>query len=159
MNADEMEILLNEVFSDFKITRESKEKYDKTISTFYIKSESYRSLNYHGEVFPRLEIQKLYSIDLAITNFIIGTQVMGDVWQISLSLLGDEKFVMNIPGTSYERNKGDIGDPKSFLELIKTKIREIREIKEMSNKVTTELIEIKKEPIKKIRDFKLNKIL
>ena len=95
---------------------------------------------------------------LLIDNYIIGTTIVEDVWQITWTL-PNQNYYMKIPGTSTKRNPKDVGDPKSFLMLSKQKLKDVILINEMNRRLMEDMRRMDKEPIEIVRDFKLNNIL
>jgi hypothetical protein len=93
-----------------------------------------------------------------IDNYIIGTTIVEDVWQITWTL-PKQNYYMNIPGTSTKRNPRDVGDPKSFLMLSKEKLKDVILINEMNRRLMEDMGRMKDEPTTIVRDFKLKKIL
>ena len=146
MNADEIKSLLKEVFfeEEYKIAGSEYVKYNLSLKRFYVKCYS-EKLDNHMSM-------------LVIDNYIIGTTIVEDVWQITW-VLPNQNYYMKIPGTSTKRNPKDVGDPKSFLMLSKQKLKEVILINEMNRRLMEDMKRMDKEPIEIVRDFKLNNIL
>jgi hypothetical protein len=146
MNADEIKSLLEEVFfeEEYEIGEINYFKYDNPLKRFYIKCYS--------------EKMKKRMTMLVVDNYIIGTTIVEDVWQITWTL-PKQNYYMNIPGTSTKRNPRDVGDPKSFLMLSKEKLKDVILINEMNRRLMEDMGRMKDEPTTIVRDFKLKKIL
>lgn len=146
MNADEIKSLLKEVFfeEEYKIAVSEYVKYNLSLKRFYVKCYS-EKLNNH---FPMIVIE----------NYIIGTTIVEDVWQINWTL-PKQNYYMNIPGTSTKRNPKDVGDPKAFLMLSKEKLNDILLINALNEKLMSDMNEMDRNPTKIVRDFKLKNIL
>jgi hypothetical protein len=146
MNADEIKSLLEEVFfeEEYKIAVSEYVKYNLSLKRFYVKCYS-KKLNNHSTM-------------IVIENYIIGTTIVEDVWQINWSL-PKQNYYMTIPGTSTKRNPNDVGDPKSFLMLTKEKMNDILLINKLNEKLMSDMKEMDKNPTKIVRDFKLKNIL
>jgi len=146
MNADEIKSLLEEVFfeEEYEIGEINYFKYDSPLKRFYIKCYS--------------EKMKKRMTMLVVDNYIIGTTIVEDVWQITWTL-PKQNYYMNIPGTSTKRNPRDVGDPKSFLMLSKEKLKDVILINEMNRRLMEDMGRMKDEPTTIVRDFKLKKIL
>ena len=146
MTADEIKSLLEEVFfeEEYKICDVDYVKYEHKLKRIFVKCYS-EKLNKHMAM-------------LVVDNYIIGTTIVEDVWQITWSL-PNQNYYMNIPGTSTKRNPKDVGDPKSFLMLSKEKLKDVILINEMNRRLMEDMGRMKDEPTEIVRDFKLNKIL
>ena len=146
MNADEIKSLLEEVFfeEEYEIGEINYFKYHNPLKRFYIKCYS--------------EKMKKRMTMLVVDNYIIGTTIVEDVWQITWTL-PKQNYYMNIPGTSTKRNPRDVGDPKSFLMLSKEKLKDVILINEMNRRLMEDMGRMKDEPTTIVRDFKLKKIL
>jgi|688.fasta_scaffold90061_2 hypothetical protein len=146
MNADEIKSLLEEVFfeDEYKISNQEYERYRAQRMRFYVDVYS-EKLNKH---IPMLTIE----------NFIMGTTVIDDVWQMTWTL-PTQNYYMTIPGTSFKRNPNDVGDPKTFLMLSKEKLNDILLINRLTKKLMDDMREMDKEPMTIIREFKLKNIL
>ncbi len=146
MNADEIKSLLKEVFfeEEYKIAVSEYVKYNLSLKRFYVRRYS-KKLNNHSTM-------------IVIENYIIGTTIVEDVWQINWTL-PKQNYYMNIPGTSTKRNPKDVGDPKAFLMLSKEKLNDILLINALNEKLMSDMNEMDKNPTKIVRDFKLKNIL
>jgi hypothetical protein len=134
MNSDQLRYLLEEVFSE--------EKY-------FISFSEYKKYN---EEFTRFNI-KVYSEKMCkhmtmitIENYIIGTTICKDVWQMNWSL-PNQNYYMRIAG-----------DPKIFLMLTKERIDDILILNKLNNNLMLNIKEMDCNPITAIRNFKLNKL-
>jgi len=146
MMADDIKSLLEEVFfeKEYKVGVDDYIKYEQVLKRMFVKCYSER-LNKHMTM-------------LVIDNFIIGTSIVEDVWQITWTL-PNQNYYMKIPGTSTKRNPKDVGDPKSFLMLSKQKLKDVLLINEMNRRLMDDMKRMDKEPTEIVRDFKLNNIL
>ena len=146
MTADEIKSLLEEVFfeDEYEIGEINYFKYHIPLKRFYVKC-------YSEKMSKRMTM-------LVVDNYIIGTTIVEDVWQITWTL-PKQNYYMNIPGTSTKRNPKDVGDPKSFLMLSKEKLKDVILINEMNRRLMEDMGRMKDEPTEIVRDFKLNKIL
>lgn len=146
MNADEMKSLLEEVFfeDEYRIAEKNYKKYDVEVISFNLKVYS--------------EKLKRHIIEMVIENYIIGTTICDDVWEMTWSL-PKQNYYMKIPGTSTKRNPKDVGDPKAFLMLSKEKLKDILLMRMMNKNLMSDLKGMKENPMEMVRDFKLKKIL
>lgn len=146
MNADEMKSLLEEVFfeDEYRIAEKSYKKYDVEVICFNLKVYS--------------EKLKRHMVEMVIENYIIGTTICDDVWEMTWSL-PKQNYYMKIPGTSTKRNPKDVGDPKAFLMLSKEKLKDILLMRMMNKNLMSDLKGMKENPMEMVRDFKLKKIL
>ena len=146
MTSDEIKSLLQEVFfeDEYEVSEKEYEKYKQPLKRFYLKVYS-ENLKHHTPM-------------LVVDNYIIGTTIVEDVWQITWTL-PNQNYYMKIPGTSTKRNPKDVGDPKSFLMLSKQKLKDVILINEMNRRLMEDMRRMDKEPIEIVRDFKLNNIL
>ncbi len=146
MNADEMKSLLEEVFfeDEYRIAGKNYKKYDVEVICFNLKVYS--------------EKLKRYIIEMVIENYIIGTTICDDVWEMTWSL-PKQNYYMKIPGTSTKRNPKDVGDPKAFLMLSKEKLKDILSMRMMNKNLMSDLKGMKENPMEMVRDFKLKNIL
>lgn len=146
MNADEMKSLLEEVFfeDEYRIAEKSYKKYDVEVICFNLKVYS--------------EKLKRHIVEMVIENYIIGTTICDDVWEMTWSL-PKQNYYMKIPGTSTKRNPKDVGDPKAFLMLSKEKLKDILLMRMMNKNLMSDLKGMKENPMEMVRDFKLKKIL
>jgi hypothetical protein len=95
---------------------------------------------------------------MVIENYIIGTTICDDVWEMTWSL-PKQNYYMKIPGTSTKRNPKDVGDPKAFLMLSKEKLKDILSMRMMNKNLMSDLKGMKENPMEMVRDFKLKNIL
>lgn len=146
MNADEMKSLLEEVFfeDEYRIAEKSYKKYDVEVICFNLKVYS--------------EKLKRHMVEMVIENYIIGTTICDDVWEMTWSL-PKQNYYMKIPGTSTKRNPKDVGDPKAFLMLSKEKLKDILLMRMMNKNLMSDLKGMKDNPMEMVRDFKLKNIL
>lgn len=146
MNADEMKSLLEEVFfeDEYRIAEKSYKKYDVEVICFNLKVYS--------------EKLKRHMVEMVIENYIIGTTICDDVWEMTWSL-PKQNYYMKIPGTSTKRNPKDVGDPKAFLMLSKEKLKDILLMRMMNKNLMSDLKGMKENPMEMVRDFKLKNIL
>ena len=146
MNADEMKSLLEEVFfeDEYRISEKNYKKYDVEVICFNLKVYS--------------EKLKRHMIEMVIENYIIGTTICDDVWEMTWSL-PKQNYYMKIPGTSTKRNPKDVGDPKAFLMLSKEKLKDILLMRMMNKNLMSDLKGMKENPMELVRDFKLKNIL
>jgi hypothetical protein len=146
MNADEMKSLLEEVFfeDEYRISEKNYKKYDVEVICFNLKVYS--------------EKLKRHMIEMVIENYIIGTTICDDVWEMTWSL-PKQNYYMKIPGTSTKRNPKDVGDPKAFLMLSKEKLKDILSMRMMNKNLMSDLKGMKENPMEMVRDFKLKNIL
>lgn len=146
MKAGEMRSLLEEVFfeDEYRIVEKSYKKYEVEVICFNLKVYS--------------EKLKRHMVEMVIENYIIGTTICDDVWEMIWSL-PKQNYYMKIPGTSTKRNPKDVGDPKAFLMLSKEKLKDILLIRMMNKNLMSDLKGMKENPMEMVRDFKLNKIL
>jgi hypothetical protein len=146
MNADEMKSLLEEVFfeDEYRIAEKNYKKYDVEVICFNLKVYS--------------EKLKRHMIEMVIENYIIGTTICDDVWEMTWSL-PKQNYYMKIPGTSTKRNPKDVGDPKAFLMLSKEKLKDILSMRMMNKNLMSDLKGMKENPMEMVRDFKLKNIL
>jgi len=146
MTADEIKSLLEVVFfeDEYEIYDVDYVKYEHKLKRIFVKCYSER-LNNHMAM-------------LVVDNYIIGTTIVEDVWQITWTL-PNQNYYMNIPGTSTKRNPKDIGDTKSFLMLSKQKLKDVILINEMNRRLMEDMRRMDNEPTEIIRDFKLKQIL
>lgn len=146
MNADEMKSLLEEVFfeDEYRIAEKSYKKYDVEVICFNLKVYS--------------EKLKRHIVEMVIENYIIGTTICDDVWEMTWSL-PKQNYYMKIPGTSTKRNPKDVGDPKAFLMLSKEKLKDILLMRMMNKNLMSDLKGMKENPMEMVRDFKLKNIL
>lgn len=146
MNADEMKSLLEEVFfeDEYRISEKNYKKYDVEVICFNLKVYS--------------EKLKRHIIEMVIENYIIGTTICDDVWEMTWSL-PKQNYYMKIPGTSTKRNPKDVGDPKAFLMLSKEKLKDILSMRMMNKNLMSDLKGMKENPMEMVRDFKLKNIL
>lgn len=146
MNADEMKSLLEEVFfeDEYRIAEKSYKKYDVEVICF--------NLKVYSEKFKR------HIVEMVIENYIIGTTICDDVWEMTWSL-PKQNYYMKIPGTSTKRNPKDVGDPKAFLMLSKEKLKDILLMRMMNKNLMSDLKGMKENPMEMVRDFKLKNIL
>lgn len=142
MNGNEIKSLFEDVFFEdkYEISESTKIKYGNNLPIFYLK-------RYSDKIKRNIAC-------LVIHNYIIGTTIIDDVWEVVL----DTDIQMVIPGTSINRNPKDVGDSKAFVYLLKEKIEEYFRIKEMKDNFNKDIQLMKKDPIKIIREFKLNKM-
>lgn len=149
MKSQEIKSLFEEVFFEDKweISESTKNRYGKDCPFFYIKRQSDRLKS-------KIACCKLYNYAAPgySNNFPVVT-ILDDVWELSL-----DDIIMIIPGTSTERNPKDVGDPKVFVNLFKEKIEEYFKIKEMKDSFNNDISLMKNNPIKIIRDYKLNRL-
>ena len=146
MTADEIKSLLEVVFfeDEYEIYDVDYVKYGHKLKRIFVKCYSER-LNKHMAM-------------LFVDNYIIGTTIVEDVWQITWTL-PNQNYYMNIPGTSTKRNPKDIGDTKSFLMLSKQKLKDVILINKMNRRLMEDMRRMDNEPTEIIRDFKLKQIL
>jgi len=135
MNTNDLRELLNEVFFEdkYKITETNHIKYNEELTRFNVKVYS-KKMSKHMTM-------------IVIENYIIGTTICKDVWEINWSL-PQQNYYMKIPGT----------DPKYFLMLSKDKINDILLINELNNNLINDMKEIDKNLMTMIRDYKLKKL-
>ena len=146
MKADEIKSLLEAVFfeDEYEIYDVDYVKYGHKLKRIFVKCYSER-LNKHMAM-------------LFVDNYIIGTTIVEDVWQITWTL-PNQNYYMNIPGTSTKRNPKDIGDTKSFLMLSKQKLKDVILINKMNRRLMEDMRRMDNEPTEIVRDFKLKQIL
>ena len=146
MTADEIKSLLEVVFfeDEYEIYDVDYVKYEHKLKRIFVKCYSERLNNHMAMLF--------------VDNYIIGTTIVEDVWQITWTL-PNQNYYMNIPGTSTKRNPKDIGDTKSFLMLSKQKLKDVILINEMNRRLMEDMRRMDNEPTEIIRDFKLKQIL
>lgn len=145
MNTNELRELLNEVFYEdkYEIGETDYTKYDEDLVRFNVKVYS-KKMSKHMTM-------------IVIENYIIGTTICKDVWQMIWSL-PQQNYYMKIPGTSYERNPKDVGDPRYFLMLSKDKINDILLINKLNNNLINDMKEMDKNPMTMTRDYKLKEL-
>ena len=133
MSADEIKGFLEEAFfeEEYRIKEECYKKYGDDLKRFYIMCYS-KKLKKH---FPNVTIQ----------NYITGTAVHEDVWEMVWTL-PTQNYYMNIPSEE---------DVKSFLMLSKEKLKEILLINEMNKNLLDDMAKMERNPREIIRDFKL----
>lgn len=146
MNADEMKLLLEEVFfeDEYRISEKNYKKYDVEVMSFSLKVYS--------------EKLKRHMVAIVVENYLIGTTICEDVWEMTWSL-PRQNYYMNIPGTSTKRNPKDVGDPKAFLMLSKEKLKDILLISKLNRNLMSDLKGMKENSMEMVRDFKLKSIL
>ena len=146
MSAEEIKSLLEEVFfeDEYRIDDVCYNKYETNLKRMFVKCYS-EKLNKHATM-------------LVIENYIIGTTIVEDVWQINWTL-PKQNYYTKIPGTSTKRNPKDVGDPKAFLMLSKEKLNDILLINTLNEKLMSDMNEMDRNPTKIVRDFKLKNIL
>jgi len=146
MTADEIKSLLEEVFfeDEYKIGESEYIRYNMNLSRLFVKCYSERLNGYYTKII--------------IENYIMGTTIVEDMWEMKWSL-PKQNYYMLIPGTSKKRNQNDVGDTKSFLILSKEKLKDIILIEEMNRILIEDMGRMKDGPTEIIRDFKLNNIL
>lgn len=143
MNGYEIKSLFEEVFFEdrYEIIESTKIKYGNVLPLFYLKRYSDRL--------------KCKISCMVIHNYIIGTTIVDDAWEIIL----ENDITILIPGTSIKRNPKDVGDTKAFVNLLKEKVEEYFRIKEIKDNFNKDIRLMKTDPIKIIRDYKLKNIL
>ena len=146
MTSDEIKSLLQEVFfeDEYEVSEKEYEKYKQPLKRFYLKVYS-ENLKHHTPM-------------LIVDNYIIGTTIVEDVWQITWSL-PNQNYYMNIPGTSTKRNPKDVGDPKAFLMISKEKLKDILLINKLNSNLMSDMKNMKEDSTRVIRDFKLNNLV
>ena len=144
MKSQEIKSLFEEVFFEDKweIKEFTGRRLGKDCPFFHIKRQSDRLKR-------KIACCKLYNY--AEPGSVV--TILDDVWELSL-----DDITMIIPGTSTERNPKDVGDPKVFVNLFKEKIEEYFKIKEMEDSFNNDISLMKNNPVKIIRDYKLNKL-
>lgn len=148
MKKDEIVSLFNEVFfeDEYSISDKSEKIYGCTKHVIYLKRYS-KKLDKHVA-------------SITISNYIIGTLVCDDIWEIKIPLLiGDGHFTMKIPGTSFKRNPRDVGDYESFVYLLKEKIIEYFIIKDMQDNFYKDISLMKNDTNRIVREFKINQLI
>ena len=137
MSADEIKSLLEEAFfeEEYRIKEECYKKYGDDLKRFYIMCYS-KKLKKH--------IMRMVTIQ----NYITGTAVHEDVWEMVWTL-PTQNYYMNIPGEE---------DAKSFLMLSKEKLKEILLINEMNKNLLDDMMKMDRNPREIIRDFKLERL-
>lgn len=138
MSADEIKGFLEEAFfeEEYRIKEEYYKKYGDDLKRFYIMCYS-KKLKKH--------IMQMVTIQ----NYITGTAVHEDVWEMVWTL-PTQNYYMNIPSEE---------DVKSFLMLSKEKVKEILLINEMNKNLLDDMVKMDRNPREIIRDFKLERIL
>ena len=94
---------------------------------------------------------------IVIQNYIIGTTICSDIWEM-IWTLPNQNYYMKIPGTSIKRNPKDVGDPKGFLMLSKEKLKDILLINKLNSTLMDDMMEMKGNSVKMVRDNKLKKL-
>ena len=145
MTSDEIKSLLQEVFfeDEYEVSEIEYEKYKEPLKRFYLKVYS-EKLKHHTPM-------------ITIENYVIGTTIVQDVWEMIWSL-PHQNYYMNIPGTSTKRNPKDVGDPKAFLMMSKEKLKDILLINKLNNNLMSDMKNMKEDSIRLIRDYKLNNL-
>ena len=138
MSTEEIKSFLEEAFfeEEYRIKEECYKKYGDDLKRFYIMCYS-KKLKKH--IIPMVTIQ----------NYITGTAVHEDVWEMVWTL-PTQNYYMNIPSEE---------DVKSFLMLSKEKLKEILLINEMNKNLLDDMVKMNRNPREIIRDFKLERIL
>jgi hypothetical protein len=138
MSTEEIKSFLEEAFfeEEYRIKEECYKKYGDDLKRFYIMCYS-KKLKKH--IIPMVTIQ----------NYITGTAVHEDVWEMVWTL-PTQNYYMNIPSEE---------DVKSFLMLSKEKLKEILLINEMNKNLLDDMVKMDRNPREIIRDFKLERIL
>jgi len=146
MTSDEIKSLLEEVFfeDEYEISEKEYEKYEQSLKRFYLKVYS-EKLKHHT---PMINIQ----------NYVIGTTILDDVWEMIWSL-PNQNYYMKIPGTSNKRNLKDVGDPKVFLMMSKEKLKDILLINKLNNNLMSDMKNMSEDSTRVIRDFKLKNLV
>ena len=146
MTSDEIKSLLQEVFfeDEYEVSEKEYEKYEQPLKRFYLKVYS-EKLKHHTPM-------------ISITNYVIGTTIVDDVWEMIWSL-PHQSYYMNIPGTSTKRNPKDVGDPKAFLMISKEKLKDILLINKLNSNLMSDMKNMKEDSTRVIRDFKLNNLV
>ena len=151
MTSDEIKSLLQEVFfeDEYEVSEIEYEKYKEPLKRFYLKVYS--------------EKLKRHTPMITIENYVIGTTIVHDVWEMIWSL-PNQNYYMNIPGTSLflgtstKRNPKDVGDPKAFLMMSKEKLKDILLINKLNNNLMSDMKNMKEDSTRLIRDYKLNNL-
>jgi len=135
MSADEIKGFLEEAFfeEEYRIKEECHKKYGDDLKRFYIMCYS-KKLKKHMSM-------------VTIQNYITGTAVHEDVWEMVWTL-PTQNYYMNIPSEE---------DVKSFLMLSKEKLKEILLINEMNKNLLDDMVKMNRNPREIIRDFKLER--
>ena len=138
MSADEIKGFLEEAFfeEEYRIKEECYKKYGDDLKRFYIMCYSKK-------------LKKHIILMVTIQNYITGTAVHEDVWEMVWTL-PTQNYYMNIPSEE---------DVKSFLMLSKEKVKEILLINEMNKNLLDDMVKMDRNPREIIRDFKLERIL
>jgi hypothetical protein len=138
MSADEIKGFLEEAFfeEEYRIKEECYKKYGDNLKRFYIMCYSKK-------------LKKHIILMVTIQNYITGTAVHEDVWEMVWTL-PTQNYYMNIPSEE---------DVKSFLMLSKEKVKEILLINEMNKNLLDDMVKMDRNPREIIRDFKLERIL
>ena len=145
MTSDEIKSLLQEVFfeDEYEVSEIEYEKYKEPLKRFYLKVYS-EKLKHHTPM-------------ITIENYVIGTTIVHDVWEMIWSL-PHQNYYMKIPGTSTKRNSKDVGDPKVFLMISKKKLKDILLINKLNSNLMSNMKSMNEDSMNAIRDFKINNL-
>jgi hypothetical protein len=130
MTSDEIKFLLQEVFFE----GEYKILGYSDVNRFYVKVYSEKLKNH----IPIIRIE----------NYVEENITHVDIWEMIWSL-PNQNYYMKIPN----------GDTKAFLMISKEKLKDILLIHKLNDNLISDMVEMDKNPIELIRDFKLNNLV